>query len=110
MTDAAEEFPDDLSWKVTYDPTYFVSATIREVQKTLIEAFVLVVIVVFLFLGNLRATLIPAVAVPVSLIGAFIVLNAIGYSVQHGVPVGGGAGDRHRGGRRDRRGGSGRER
>ena len=49
-------------------------------QKTLIEAFVLVVLVVFLFLGNLRATLIPTIAVPVSLIGAFIVLNAIGYS------------------------------
>jgi len=80
MGDAAKSFPDDLAWKVTYDPTYFVSATIHEVQKTLIEAFVLVVLVVFLFLGNLRATLIPTIAVPVSLIGAFIVLNAIGYS------------------------------
>ena len=49
-------------------------------QKTLIEAFVLVVLVVYLFLGNLRATLIPTIAVPVSLIGTFIVLNAIGYS------------------------------
>ena len=80
MGDAAKSFPDDLAWKVTYDPTYFVSATIHEVQKTLIEAFVLVVLVVFLFLGNLRATLIPTIAVPVSLIGCFIVLNAIGYS------------------------------
>ena len=49
-------------------------------QKTLIEAFVLVVLVVFLFLGSWRATLIPTIAVPVSLIGTFIVLNAIGYS------------------------------
>ena len=49
-------------------------------QKTLIEAFILVVLVVYLFLGNLRATLIPTIAVPVSLIGTFIVLNAIGYS------------------------------
>ena len=49
-------------------------------QKTLIEAFVLVVLVVYLFLGSLRATLIPTLAVPVSLIGTFIVLNAIGYS------------------------------
>ena len=49
-------------------------------EKTLVEAFVLVVLVVFLFLGNLRATLIPTIAVPVSLIGTFIVLNAIGYS------------------------------
>ena len=49
-------------------------------QKTLIEAFVLVVLVVYLFLGSVRATLIPTLAVPVSLIGTFIVLNAIGYS------------------------------
>ncbi len=80
MADAAGSFPDDLAWKVTYDPTTFVTATIHEVQKTLLEAFVLVVLVVYLFLGNLRATLIPTIAVPVSLIGAFIVLNAIGYS------------------------------
>jgi hydrophobe/amphiphile efflux-1 (HAE1) family protein len=73
-------FPEDLDWKVTYDPTVFVTDTIREVQKTLIEAFILVVIVVFLFLGSVRATLIPTLAVPVSLIGAFIALKAIGYS------------------------------
>ena len=80
MTEAATTFPEDLAWKVTYDPTTFVTATIHEVQKTLIEAFILVVLVVFLFLGNLRATLIPTIAVPVSLIGTFIVLYAIGYS------------------------------
>ena len=65
---------------MTYDPTTFVTDTIHEVQKTLIEAFILVVLVVYLFLGSLRATLIPTMAVPVSLIGTFIVLNAIGYS------------------------------
>src|SRR4051794_22070157 len=75
-----KRFPDDLAWRVTYDPTVFVTDTIHEVQKTLIEAFVLVVLVVYLFLGSLRATLIPTLAVPVSLIGTFIVLNAIGYS------------------------------
>ncbi len=80
MTDSAKAFPADLAWKVTYDPTTFVTATIHEVQKTLVEAFILVVLVVYLFLGNLRATLIPTIAVPVSLIGTFIVLNAIGYS------------------------------
>ena len=80
MADAAREFPEGLAWKVTYDPTAFVTATIHEVQKTLIEAFILVVLVVYLFLGNLRATLIPTIAVPVSLIGTFVVLNAIGYS------------------------------
>src|SRR6202043_3518927 len=75
-----KRFPEDLAWKVTYDPTVFVKDTIHEVQKTLIEAFVLVVIVVYLFLGSVRATLIPTLAVPVSLIGAFIVLKAVGYS------------------------------
>ena len=80
MKDSAQSFPDDLAWKVTYDPTTFVTATIYEVQKTLIEAFILVVLVVYLFLGSLRATLIPTIAVPVSLIGTFAVLNAIGYS------------------------------
>ncbi|MDU0341207.1 efflux RND transporter permease subunit [Bosea rubneri] len=78
--DLARNFPEDLAWKVTYDPTAFVTATIEEVQKTLIEAFILVIVVVFLFLGSFRATLIPTFAVPVSLIGTFIVLNAIGYS------------------------------
>ena len=73
-------FPDDLAWKVTYDPTVFVTDTIHEVQKTLLEAFVLVVIVVYLFLGSIRATLIPTLAVPVSLIGTFVALLAIGYS------------------------------
>jgi multidrug efflux pump subunit AcrB len=80
LTELQKRFPEDLTWKVTYDPTTFVKDTIREVQKTLIEAFVLVVIVVYLFLGSIRATLIPTVAVPVSLIGTFIVLYAIGYS------------------------------
>ena len=80
MAAAAKDFPDDLAWKVTYDPTTFVTDTLHEVQKTLVEAFVLVVLVVYLFLGSFRATLIPTIAVPVSLIGAFIVLNAIGYS------------------------------
>ena len=80
MAELAKGFPEDLDWKVTYDPTTFVTATVHEVQKTLVEAFVLVVLVVFLFLGSFRATLIPSIAVPVSLIGAFIVLYAIGYS------------------------------
>jgi len=80
MADLAKAFPEDLKWTVTYDPTIFVKETVHEVQKTLVEAFILVVLVVFLFLGSLRATLIPSIAVPVSLIGAFIVLYAIGYS------------------------------
>ena len=73
-------FPEGLKTTVVYDTTTFVTDTITEVIRTLVEAFVLVVFVVFLFLGSLRATIIPAVAVPVSLIGTFAVLLAIGYS------------------------------
>lgn len=80
LTRLSERFPPGLTYLVQYDSTTFVTDTIKEVLKTLGEAFVLVVIVVFLFLGNLRATVIPAVAVPVSLIGAFAVLLALGYS------------------------------
>ncbi len=80
LTELQRNFPEDMAWKVVYDPTVFVTDTVHEVIKTLIEAFILVVIVVFLFLGSVRATLIPTVAVPVSLIGAFIVLLAVGYS------------------------------
>jgi hydrophobe/amphiphile efflux-1 (HAE1) family protein len=80
IADAEKRFPQDLTWKVTYDPTLFVTDTIHEVQKTLVEAFILVVIVVFLFLGSVRATLIPTLAVPVSLIGTFVALLAVGYS------------------------------
>jgi hydrophobe/amphiphile efflux-1 (HAE1) family protein len=80
LTKLGERFPPGLSYIVQYDSTTFVSDTIKEVLKTLGEAFVLVVIVVFLFLGNLRATIIPAIAVPVSLIGTFALLLALGYS------------------------------
>jgi hydrophobe/amphiphile efflux-1 (HAE1) family protein len=80
LTQLSARFPEGLHFQVTYDSTTFVTDTIHEVLKTLGEAFVLVIIVVFLFLGNLRATLIPTIAVPVSLIGAFAVLLAMGYS------------------------------
>src|SRR5712692_8318738 len=73
-------FPAGLTYLVHYDSTTFVSDTIAEVLKTLSEAFILVVIVVFLFLGNMRATIIPAIAIPVSLIGTFAVLLVLGYS------------------------------
>ena len=59
LAELQKRFPDDLAWKITYDPTIFVTDTMHEVKKTLIEAFVLVVIVVFLFLGSVRATLDP---------------------------------------------------
>jgi hydrophobe/amphiphile efflux-1 (HAE1) family protein len=73
--------PDDTTYKVMYDTTQFVEATIESVKHTLIEAFVLVSIVVFIFLGNLRATLIPVIAVPVALIGTFAVMLALGFSL-----------------------------
>jgi HAE1 family hydrophobic/amphiphilic exporter-1 len=73
-------FPDGLKVRVVHDTTIFVTDTISAVVHALIEAFVLVAIVVFLFLGNLRATLIPIIAIPVSLVGTFAVLLALGYS------------------------------
>ena len=73
-------FPQDLTYDIMYDTTVFVTDTVHEVIKTLLEAFVLVGIVVFVFLGKLRTTLIPLIAVPVSIIGTFAVLLAIGYS------------------------------
>ena len=80
MQRLASRFPTGLTYLVQYDSTSFVRETITEVLRTLGEAFVLVVIVVYLFLGSLRATIIPAVAVPVSLIGTFAVLLVLGYS------------------------------
>jgi hydrophobe/amphiphile efflux-1 (HAE1) family protein len=74
-------FPSGLQTRVVHDTTVFVNDTIREVIKALFEAFILVAVVVFLFLGDFRAALIPIIAVPVSLVGAFAVLLALGYSL-----------------------------
>jgi multidrug efflux pump len=76
----SERFPQDLAYQVTFDTTDFVSATIEEIVLTLGITFVLVVLVVYLFLQDWRATLIPSLTIPVSLIGAFAVLLAMGYS------------------------------
>ena len=76
----ATRFPADLAYTVFWDATVFVTATINEVIRTLVVAIVLVAVVVFLFLGRLRTTLIPLVAVPVSIIGTFAVMLLIGYS------------------------------
>jgi hydrophobe/amphiphile efflux-1 (HAE1) family protein len=76
----SQRFPPGLKYLVNYDTTTFVQATIHDVLLTLVIAFGLVVAVVFVFLGSLRATLIPAIAVPVSVIGAFAVLLVMGYS------------------------------
>ena len=76
----SQRFPPGLKYLVNYDTTTFVQDTIHDVLITLLIAFALVVIVVFVFLGSLRATLIPAIAVPVSVIGSFAVLLVMGYS------------------------------
>jgi len=77
MNTMARRFPDDLAYTVFFDSTVFVTSTINEVIRTLVEAIILVALVVFLFLGKLRTTLIPLVAVPVSIIGTFAVMLAI---------------------------------
>ncbi|MGH7087873.1 MAG: efflux RND transporter permease subunit, partial [Stellaceae bacterium] len=80
MNGLAARFPQDLAYTVFYDTTVVVSATIREVARTLVIAVALVTLVVFLFLGKLRTTIIPLVAVPVSIVGTFAVLLAMGYT------------------------------
>ena len=77
----AKRFPSGITYSVPYDTTRFVRVSIEEVVKTLLEAMVLVIAVVFLFLQSWRATLIPLVAVPVSLIGTFAGLLLLGYSI-----------------------------
>ena len=77
----AARFPQGLTYSIPYDTTRFVEVSIREVIKTLAEAMALVFLVVFMFLQNWRATLIPTIAVPVSLIGTFAGLLLLGYSI-----------------------------
>ncbi len=81
MTRLAERFPPGVSWVVRYDPTRFVAESISEVANTLVIAMLLVFAVVWIFLQDWRATLIPAVTIPVSLVGTLAVLNAIGLSI-----------------------------
>ncbi|MBB3808545.1 efflux RND transporter permease subunit [Pseudochelatococcus contaminans] len=80
MEQLESRMPEGLEALIMYDSTDFVYDTIEAVIHTLIEAFVLVAVVVFIFLGSLRATLIPIIAVPVSIIGTFAVLLVLGYS------------------------------
>lgn len=81
MEQLKKNFPSGVDYRIVYDTTEFVKASIIEVVKTLFEAFVLVFIVVFVFLQNFRATLIPAITIPVSLIGTFALINAFGFSI-----------------------------
>lgn len=81
LNELAEYFPHGLEYKVAYETTSFVKASIVDVVKTLFEAILLVFLVMYLFLQNFRATLIPTIAVPVVLLGTFAILYAFGYSI-----------------------------
>ncbi len=81
MVELKERFPKGMDFEIPYDTSNFVKASMKEVFKTLAEAMVLVVLVVFLFLQNWRATLIPIIAVPISLIGTFAGLYLFGFSI-----------------------------
>jgi len=81
MNELAAFFPDGITGVISSDTTPYVRASIKEVAITLAEAMLFVVIVIFIFLQNLRATLIPAIAVPVVLLGTFGVLSVLGYSI-----------------------------
>ncbi len=81
LPDVQAQLPTGLKAKVVYDSTQFVNASIREVIKTLLEAGAVVTLVVFVFLGSPRAVLIPIVTIPLSLIGTFTIMLALGYSI-----------------------------
>ncbi|PKO84398.1 MAG: multidrug efflux RND transporter permease subunit [Betaproteobacteria bacterium HGW-Betaproteobacteria-11] len=81
MGELSRFFPKDISWVVPYDTSTFVDISIKEVIKTLVEAVFLVFLVMYLFMGNLRATLIPTIVVPVALIGGVLGLYVFGYSI-----------------------------
>ncbi|MBS3799053.1 multidrug efflux RND transporter permease subunit [Pseudoalteromonas sp. BDTF-M6] len=81
MKDLSKQFPEGLEYKIPYDTTKFINRSIEEVKITLYQAVGLVILVVFLFLQNWRATLVPTVAIPVSLIGTFAAMLAMGFSI-----------------------------
>jgi hydrophobe/amphiphile efflux-1 (HAE1) family protein len=81
MAELSKSFPKGLEYRIVYNPTEFIEVSIRELYKTIFEAVGLVVLVVLLFLQTWRASLIPVVAIPVSLIGTFAVMQALGFSI-----------------------------
>ncbi len=81
VAEFSKKFPQGIEYRIPYDTTEFVKVSIEEVMKTLYEALFLVLLVVFVFLQNWRATLIPMVTVPVSLIGTFAVFQLLGFSI-----------------------------
>jgi multidrug efflux pump subunit AcrB len=83
MADMKDRFPDGVDYSIVYDTTPFINQSIREVVNTLRDAVLLVAIVVLLFLQNWRSALIPLVAVPVAIIGTFVVMAAMGFSLNN---------------------------
>ena len=83
MRELKEKFPAGVDYAIYYDTTVFVNESIHEVYKTLLEAFILVFLVVLVFLQDWRATIIPMIAVPVSLIGTFAVMAMLGFSLNN---------------------------
>jgi multidrug efflux pump len=81
MPDIQAQLPAGLSGEIVYDGTEFITSSIHEVVKTLVEALLIVTLVIFLFLGSFRAVIIPVIAMPLSLIGTFFVMLALGYSM-----------------------------
>lgn len=81
MAELKQNFPPGLDYTISYDVSAFLDASISEVIKTLVEAFILVSLVVFIFLQDLRSTIIPAIAVPVSLVGTFFFMSLFGFSL-----------------------------
>ncbi|ODU20966.1 MAG: multidrug efflux RND transporter permease [Sphingomonas sp. SCN 67-18] len=81
MAELEKGFPPDISWAIPFDTTPFISISVQEVVKTLVEAMILVFIVMFLFLQNLRATMIPTIVVPIALAGACLGLWLFGFSI-----------------------------
>jgi HAE1 family hydrophobic/amphiphilic exporter-1 len=81
MAEQKSRFPQDLDYAIALDTTLAVTEGLHEIQKTLFEAILLVIVVVFIFLQGWRATLIPLLAVPVSLVGTFVVFPALGFSI-----------------------------
>ena len=83
MNDMAKDFPPGLEHTIVYNPTEFIAQSITAVYTTIAEAAILVVLVIVIFLQNLRAAIVPIVAIPVSLIGTFLVMGAVGYSINN---------------------------
>ncbi len=104
MDELKKNMPEGVDYAIVYDPTQFVRASIEAVVHTLLEAIALVVLVVILFLQTWRASIIPLLAVPVSIVGTFAVMHLFGFSINALSPVRAGAGHRHRGRRRHRGG------